>query len=158
MFLSESIRDNIELLQNTLSLCWYVAVVVGWPHLTELSIFTVIAVVLADVYRVLAESIVTEVSIFIYIAIVLTGGYRLWLRASWQKWADKKRQDYTFRRQFSEKPSIILGCPVRSEGLQRYCCCADRRLSFLAESIVTEVSHSLRASTGELQRLLPIQR
>ncbi|DBA77137.1 TPA: hypothetical protein ACH3X1_009713 [Trebouxia sp. C0004] len=33
-----------------------------------------------------------------------------------------------------------------------------RRLSFLAESIVTEVSHSLRASTGELQRLLPIQR
>lgn len=33
-----------------------------------------------------------------------------------------------------------------------------RRLSFLAESIVTEVSHSLRASTGEIQRLLPIQR
>jgi hypothetical protein len=29
---------------------------------------------------------------------------------------EKKRKDYTFRRQFNEKPSIIPGCPVC-----RYC-------------------------------------
>ncbi len=26
--------------------------------------------------------------------------------------SEKKRKDYTFRRQFNEKPSIIPGCPV----------------------------------------------
>jgi len=29
---------------------------------------------------------------------------------------EKKRKDYTFRRQFNEKPSIIPGCPGRLAG------------------------------------------
>jgi len=29
--------------------------------------------------------------------------------SQWQK--EKKRKDYTFRRQFNEKPSIVPGCP-----------------------------------------------
>jgi len=32
---------------------------------------------------------------------------------------EKKRQDYTFWRQFNEKPSIIPGCPVQG-GLQKW--------------------------------------
>ncbi len=28
-----------------------------------------------------------------------------------QQLAEKKRKDYAFRRQFNEKPNIILGCP-----------------------------------------------
>jgi len=34
-----------------------------------------------------------------------------------QSSAEKKRKDYAFRRQFNEKPNIILGCPDQSSAL-----------------------------------------
>ncbi len=36
-------------------------------------------------------------------------GVNLTLETSWS--VKRKEQDYTFRRQFIEKPRIVLGCP-----------------------------------------------
>ena len=33
---------------------------------------------------------------------------------------EKKRKDYVFRRQSSEKPNIILGCPVSSVACKQF--------------------------------------
>ncbi len=36
-------------------------------------------------------------------------------------WVEKKRKDYTFRRRFNEKPSIILGCPGYLGAMRQSC-------------------------------------